>query len=202
MNEQVIVSLLAKILIAIASGVFGVAIAISVQHILIRPPLRVVIFSCVINFIMSLGMFLLVMLFFASELLPNAVPSDDFSALTIAYFVSAVPQITITFLIIIYNKEVNKFLVARYGEGINDSGLNKAAEERKEMLDYEYLQKSNKESHNNQYTAEINTEPSVDTPLDEKSEQSSLKSQTKPINQTTESKEQPSLFESNNKSKD
>ncbi|TLD97676.1 hypothetical protein LS71_002745 [Helicobacter jaachi] len=111
------VSFFQKLLIALCAGIFGVAIAISVQHIkVVFVPKWLIVLSTAVQLILSWGIFLLIMLFFNSELLPEKVPNDDYSALSVAFLLSSVPQVVIMTLLIIYSKEVNKWLQERYGD--------------------------------------------------------------------------------------
>lgn len=119
MNDNV--PLIYKILIALASGAFSLAVAISVQHIRIyKVPKWIIILAIIVQLVLSWGVFIFVMLFFKSGLLPDEIPNDDWSALVCAYGASTIPHIVITTLIFIYNKEVNKWLESRYGEGMHD----------------------------------------------------------------------------------
>ncbi len=112
------VSSLWKFLIALCAGVFGVAIAISIQHIkIIGVPKWLVVFAIVVQLLLSWGVFIFVMIFFKSGLLPEVVPNDEYSALSVAYFSASIPHIVITTAILIYNKEINKWLESRYGGG-------------------------------------------------------------------------------------
>lgn len=104
-----------KVLIALTAGVFGLAIAVRMKYIQLKPPYYIVWIVAVTHLVMSLGIFLMVMLFFSSGLLPTSVPNDDYTALTIAYLMSSTPQVTISLIMTIYNKEVNKWLESRYG---------------------------------------------------------------------------------------
>lgn len=106
-----------KILIALSAGVFGIAIAITAQHIkLIGVPKKIIILGIVVQMILSLGVFLGTMIVFRSALLPEMIPNDDWSALTIAYILSSIPHIAVATGITIYNKEINKWLKDRYGD--------------------------------------------------------------------------------------
>lgn len=111
-------SFLWKLLIALCAGVFGVAVAISIQHIkIIGVPKWLVVFAIMVQLILSWGVFIFVMIFFKSGLLPEGVPNDEYSALSVAYFSASIPHIIITTAILIYNKEINKWLESRYGSG-------------------------------------------------------------------------------------
>lgn len=111
------VDLIYKILIALCAGVFGVAIAITAQHIkLIGMPRALILLAVSVQVILSLGVFLGVMIGFRSGFLPEVVPNDDWSALTVAYLLSSIPHIAVATLITIYNKEINKWLKDRYGD--------------------------------------------------------------------------------------
>lgn len=111
------VPLIWKILIAIFGGLFGLAIAVSLQHIrILYIPRIVLILSIIIQFTLSLGVFLGVMLFFNSELLPQTIPNDDFSALTIAYVMSSIPQIIVATSLLLLDKQIEKVFKSRYGE--------------------------------------------------------------------------------------
>lgn len=115
MNE---VSFFWKFLIALCAGVFGVAVAISIQHIkIIGVPKWLIAFAIVVQLLLSWGVFIFVIIFFKSGLLPEVVPNDDYSALSVAYFCASIPHIVITTAILIYNKEINKWLESRYGSG-------------------------------------------------------------------------------------
>lgn len=114
-----------KVLIATCAGIFGIAIALSVQHIrLLGMPKWLIITASFVQLILSWGVFIFVLLLFKSSLLPQGFPTDDWTALTIAYFCSAVPHIVITTALIIYAKEINKFLEKRYGDGTTLPNMN------------------------------------------------------------------------------
>ncbi|NDJ26343.1 hypothetical protein GW575_00025 [Campylobacter sp. MIT 19-121] len=122
MNNEV--SFLSKVLIALCAGVFGVAIAICLQHIKIFSVSKwLILLSVAVQFVLSLGLFLGTMLVFASALLPQSVPNDDYSALSVAYFISTIPHIIITTLLIIYDKEINAFLKKRYNDESKENAL-------------------------------------------------------------------------------
>lgn len=111
------VDLIYKVLIALCAGIFGVAIAITAQHIkLIGMPRALILLAVSVQVILSLGVFLGVMIGFRSGFLPEVVPNDDWSALTAAYLLSSIPHIAVATLITIYNKEINKWLKERYGD--------------------------------------------------------------------------------------
>lgn len=112
------VSFLWKFLIALYAGVFGVAVAMSIQHIkIIGVPKWFVVFAIVVQLLLSWGVFIFVIIFFKSGLLPEVVPNDEYSALSVAYLSASIPHIVITTAIFIYNKEINKWLESRYGSG-------------------------------------------------------------------------------------
>lgn len=114
-----------KMLIGLCSGVFGIAIALSVQHIRIIGLPRCIIFIAIcVQLTLSWGVFIFVMIFFKSSLVPDTLPNDDWTALTIAYFASSIPHLMITTALIIYSKEINKFLEKRYGEDIHLPDMN------------------------------------------------------------------------------
>lgn len=111
------VELIYKVLIALSAGVFGVAIAITAQHIkLIGMPRALILLALSVQVILSLGVFLGVMIGFRSGFLPEVIPNDDWSALTAAYLLSSIPHIAVATGITIYNKEINKWLKERYGD--------------------------------------------------------------------------------------
>lgn len=111
------VSLYWKVLIAIFGSLFGLAIAISLQHIrILYIPKLILVISIVIQFILSLGVFLGVMLFFSSDLLPQIIPNDDYTALTIAYLAGSIPQIIVSTALIFLDKQIEKILKDKYGE--------------------------------------------------------------------------------------
>lgn len=115
--EEQHVALYWKILIAIFGGLFGLAIAISLQHIrILYIPRLILILSLAIQFTLSLGVFLGIMLFFSSELLPQIIPNDDYTALTIAYLASSIPQIIVSTALIFLDKKIEKILKDKYGE--------------------------------------------------------------------------------------
>lgn len=106
-----------KLLIALCGGIFSVAIAISVQKIkLIGLPRMLVVLAIIVQLALSFGVFIFVMMFFKSGFLPESMPNDDWSALSAAYFLSAIPHIVVATAILIYNKEINKWLEQRYGK--------------------------------------------------------------------------------------
>lgn len=107
-----------KVITALCAGIFGVAVAISIQHIkLLRVPKLLVFTAIIVQLLLSWGVFIFVMIFFQSGLLPQAIPNDDFSALSVSYFTASIPHIVITTAILIYNKEVNRWIEKRYGQG-------------------------------------------------------------------------------------
>lgn len=114
------VNLIYKILLALAGGVFGIAIAVTVQHIkLVGVPKVLACIAIVVQLLLSWGVFIFVIVLFKSALLPERIPNDDWSALTVAYFLSAIPHIVVATAILIYDKEINKWLKARYGDDVD-----------------------------------------------------------------------------------
>lgn len=106
-----------KVLIAIFGGLFGLAIAISLQHIrILYIPKFILVLSIVIQFTLSLGVFLGIMLFFSSDLLPQIIPNDDYTALTVAYLASSIPQIIVATALIFLDKQIEKIFKDKYGE--------------------------------------------------------------------------------------
>lgn len=117
MNELEHVPLVWKVCIALFGGLFGLAIAVSLQHIrILYIPKLILILSIIIQFILSLGVFLGVMLFFSSDLLPQIIPNDDYTALTIAYLASSIPQIIVSTALIFLDKQIEKIFKDKYGE--------------------------------------------------------------------------------------
>ena len=120
------VGLIYQFLIACGAGVFGIAIAITAQHIkLVGVPKKLIIVAMIVQMLLSLGVFLGIMLVFRSALLPEVIPNDDFSALAAAYILSSIPHIVVATGITIYNKEINKWLEERYGRGTNIPNMDK-----------------------------------------------------------------------------
>lgn len=120
------VGLIYQFLIACGAGVFGIAIAITAQHIkLVGVPKKLIIVAMIVQMLLSLGVFLGIMLVFRSALLPEVIPNDDFSALAAAYILSSIPHIVVATGITIYNKEINKWLEERYGSGTNIPNMDK-----------------------------------------------------------------------------
>lgn len=107
------------VLIAFCAGFFGIVIAAITKRIEFKPPARIWIIACIINFLASLFIFLGAYLFFQSELLPSVVPNDDWSMLVVAYSLSSIPQLTLGMLLLILNKEVIKLLRRRYGKNLS-----------------------------------------------------------------------------------
>ena len=62
-----------------------------------------------------MGVFIFVILFFNSNFLPEFISNDIWSMLTTAYFAASIPEIIITTALVIFSKEVNKWLKERYG---------------------------------------------------------------------------------------
>ena len=122
------VSLIYQFLIACGAGVFGIAIAITAQHIkLVGVPKKLIVVAMIVQMLLSLGVFLGIMLVFRSALLPEVIPNDDFSALAAAYILSSIPHIVVATGITIYNKEINRWLEERYGSGTNMPNMDKYA---------------------------------------------------------------------------
>lgn len=116
MNEQN-VEMVWKILLAFAGGIFSIAISIAVQQIRLRGiPKALIVTAIIVQLILSWGVFIFMLLFFKSGLLPEAVPNDDWTALLCAYGFSAIPNLLVATAILIYNKEVDKWLRSRYGD--------------------------------------------------------------------------------------
>ena len=116
MNEQN-VGMVWKILLAFAGGIFSIAISIAVQQIRLRGiPKALIVTAIIVQLILSWGVFIFMLLFFKSGLLPEAVPNDDWTALLCAYGFSAIPNLLVATAILIYNKEVDKWLRSRYGD--------------------------------------------------------------------------------------
>lgn len=116
MNEEV--GFVWKVLIALCAGIFGVAVALAIQHIkIINMPKWLIALAVMVQLLLSWGLFLFICIFFKSGLLPESIPNDEYSALSVAYFCASIPHIIITTAIVIYNKEVNKWLESRYGIG-------------------------------------------------------------------------------------
>ena len=109
----------AKILIiltCICAGVFSVAIALATQYIKVRGvPKKIIIYSLILQCVLSMGVFIFVILFFNSNFLPEFISNDIWSMLTTAYFAASIPEIIITTALVIFSKEVNKWLKERYG---------------------------------------------------------------------------------------
>lgn len=116
MNDQN-VEMVWKILLALAGGIFSIAISIAVQQIRLRGiPKALIIAAIVVQLILSWGVFIFMLLFFKSGLLPEAVPNDDWTALLCAYGFSAIPNLLVATAILVYNKEVDRWLRSRYGD--------------------------------------------------------------------------------------
>lgn len=116
MNEQN-VEMVWKILLAFAGGIFSIAISIAVQQIRLRGiPKALIVTAIIVQLILSWGVFIFMLLFFKSGLLPEAMPNDDWTALLCAYGFSAIPNLLVATAILIYNKEVDKWLRSRYGD--------------------------------------------------------------------------------------
>lgn len=129
MMEDSKVDLIYQFLIALGAGIFGIAIAITAQHIkLVGVPKKLIIMAMIVQMLLSLGVFLGIMLVFRSALLPEMIPNDDFSALAAAYILSSIPHIVVATGITIYNKEINKWLEERYGDGSKLPELNEETE--------------------------------------------------------------------------
>lgn len=120
------VDMIYQFLIACGAGVFGIAIAITAQHIkLVGVPKKLIVVAMVVQMLLSLGVFLGIMLVFRSALLPEVIPNDDFSALAAAYILSSIPHIVVATGITIYNKEINRWLEERYGSGTSIPNMDK-----------------------------------------------------------------------------
>lgn len=116
MNEEV--GFMWKVAIALCAGIFGVAVALAIQHIkIINMPKWLIALAVLVQLFLSWGLFIFICIFFKSGLLPESIPNDEYSALSVAYFCASIPHIITTTAIVIYNKEVNKWLESRYGTG-------------------------------------------------------------------------------------
>lgn len=126
MNEEV--GFIWKVLIALCAGVFGVAVALAIQHIkIINMPKWLIALAVLVQLLLSWGLFIFICIFFKSGLLPESIPNDEYSALSVAYFCASIPHIVITTAIVIYNKEVNKWLESRYGAGEGMPNMERAS---------------------------------------------------------------------------
>ncbi|TLD91200.1 hypothetical protein LS74_009755 [Helicobacter magdeburgensis] len=158
MNE---VSFFWKFLIALCAGVFGVAVAISIQHIkIIGVPKWLIVFAIVVQLLLSWGVFIFIIIFFKSGLLPKVVPNDDYSALSVAYFCASIPHIVITTAILIYNKEINKWLESRYGSGETLPNMDNVATSKSDV-DSINTQESTDSNHSGENTQDSKTEDEV-----------------------------------------
>ncbi len=158
MNE---VSFFWKFLIALCAGVFGVAVAISIQHIkIIGVPKWLIVFAVVVQLLLSWGVFIFIIIFFKSGLLPEVVPNDDYSALSVAYFCASIPHIVITTAILIYNKEINKWLESRYGSGEALPNMDNVATSKSDV-DSINTQESTDSNHSGENTQDSKTEDEV-----------------------------------------
>lgn len=157
MNE---VSFFWKFLIALCAGVFGVVVAISIQHIkIIGVPKWLIVFAIVVQLLLSWGVFIFIIIFFKSGLLPEVVPNDDYSALSVAYFCASIPHIVITTAILIYNKEINKWLKSRYGSGEVLPNMDSVAQNAVSLENKVSLEKDN---HSDETTQECVSETSLE----------------------------------------
>lgn len=158
MNE---VSFFWKFLIALCAGVFGVAVAISIQHIkIIGVPKWLIVFAIVVQLLLSWGVFIFIIIFFKSGLLPEVVPNDDYSALSVAYFCASIPHIVITTAILIYNKEINKWLESRYGSGETLPNMDNVTTSKSDV-DSINTQESTDSNHSGENTQDSKTEDEV-----------------------------------------
>lgn len=123
MNE---LSFFWKVLIALCAGIFGLALAFSIQHIrIIGIPKWVIGFAVLVQLFLSWGVFIFVMIFFKSGFLPEFIPNDEYSALSVAYFCATIPHIITTTAVLIYDKEVNRWLESRYGSSLPSMSIDK-----------------------------------------------------------------------------
>lgn len=84
-------------------------------------PTPLIIVSAIVQLILSFGIFIFILLLFKSAFLPPQIPNDDWSALTIAYFLSSIPHIVVGTALLIYDKEIQMFVEKRYGsEALNE----------------------------------------------------------------------------------
>lgn len=114
------IPLIYKIIIAISGGIFGIGIAVAIGHIrLFYVPKILLISSCVLQFMLSLGVFLGVILFFKSSLLPDIIPNDEYTMLFCAYAFSTIPQFVTTTLVFMYDKAITNWIEKKFGESKN-----------------------------------------------------------------------------------
>lgn len=105
------------LLVCVCAGIFSIAIALATQYINIKHlPIKLIYYAFILQFILSTGVFIFVVLFFNSNYLPQFVSNDLWTMLTTAYFAASVPEIIITTALIIFSKEINKLLKERYGD--------------------------------------------------------------------------------------
>lgn len=149
MNEQN-VEMVWKILLAFAGGIFSIAISIAVQQIRLRGiPKALIVTAIIVQLILSWGVFIFMLLFFKSGLLPEAIPNDDWTALLCAYGFSAIPNLLVATAILVYNKEVDKWLRSRYGDteipSMNNLEKDLSQEEKKNTKDTIEIEEVSKE---------------------------------------------------------
>lgn len=130
------VPLYEKVLVALMSGIFSLAIAVSIQHIKVhKMPRYIIIGAAVLQLILSFGVFVSVMLFFKSALVPDSMPNDEWTALTIAFLFSSFPHIITTTLIFIYDKELTNWVKSRYGEDVEIPTMKSRMTDAGEIMD-------------------------------------------------------------------
>lgn len=118
------------ILLALAfiSGGFGLAIAFSVGYLSFRPvPKKIFWLAILIQIVLSFGLFIGTTLWFYSQLTPESLPKDFITGATLAYFASAIPELTFGILVLLL-KIARKFVISSYLKKLDVS------EEKKEAL--------------------------------------------------------------------
>lgn len=133
-----------KILIAVSAGVFGLGIAIAIGHVrLFYIPKLLLVASCILQFILSLGVFIGTILFFKSGLLPDSIPNDDYTMMFVAYALSTIPQLITTTLIFIYDRAVNDWIEKKFAKK-DEKGKETHTDNKFTQLDMVSIYKRNK----------------------------------------------------------
>ncbi|RDU51315.1 hypothetical protein CQA37_09810 [Helicobacter sp. MIT 99-10781] len=83
-------------LLSLGAGAFGVCIAMAVGYLSITKgaPRKIVIIAIIVQMGLSIGLFIGLTLWFYSQLTPESLSKDFITGCCIAYFGSAVPEIT------------------------------------------------------------------------------------------------------------
>ena len=101
-------------ILAFISGGFGLAIAFSVGYLSFKPvPKKIFWVSILVQVALSIGIFIGVTLWFYSQLTPENLSKDFITGATLAYFASAIPELTFG-VIVLFLKISRKVVIDNY----------------------------------------------------------------------------------------